>query len=89
VRFSKKGDLFVLPVEDELVGGEYHFWACMPPKAMLRPAEAIHSALGVGGARELVKKDGIVDLPGVWARLHKYADNWEDIPIVKALKAQK
>jgi pyruvate/2-oxoglutarate dehydrogenase complex dihydrolipoamide dehydrogenase (E3) component len=59
---------------------------------MLRPAEAIYSALGVGGAKELVSKgaDGaVVNLEGVWARRDKYTDEWVDTPIVKALEGAK
>ena len=89
VRASKKGSLSVLLVENELVGGECHFWACVPSKAMLRPAEAIYSALGVGGAKELIPEDKIVDLPGMWARRDKYTDEWVDTPLVKALEGRK
>lgn len=60
---------------------------------MLRPAEAIYSALGISGAREMVSKRGpngsLVDLPGVWARRDKYAEDWEDAPLVKMLEGAK
>jgi pyruvate/2-oxoglutarate dehydrogenase complex dihydrolipoamide dehydrogenase (E3) component len=93
VRTSKKGNLSVLLVENELVGGECHFWACVPSKAMLRPAEAVYSALGISGAKEMISKPdpngAMVDMPGVWARRDKYTDKWEDMPIVKMLEGAK
>jgi dihydrolipoamide dehydrogenase len=45
--------LEVALVERELVGGECAFWACMPSKALLRPADALAEAARVGGAREV------------------------------------
>jgi pyruvate/2-oxoglutarate dehydrogenase complex dihydrolipoamide dehydrogenase (E3) component len=60
---------------------------------MLRPAEAIYSALGISGAKEMVAKPGadgaMVNLQGMWARRDKYTDDWVDTPIVKMLEGAK
>src|SRR3954451_10846135 len=55
----------VAVVEDELVGGECPFWACIPSKALLRPAEARGEAVHVAG----------LGRPSLdWAEVARYRD---------------
>ncbi|GAC1522319.1 MAG: NAD(P)/FAD-dependent oxidoreductase [Thermoleophilaceae bacterium] len=61
-----EGGSEVALVESELVGGECAFYACMPSKALLRPAHALAEIERVAGAREAAT--GPLDVPAVLAR---------------------
>jgi pyruvate/2-oxoglutarate dehydrogenase complex dihydrolipoamide dehydrogenase (E3) component len=70
------GGLDVAVVEQHLVGGECSYYACMPSKALLRPAEALAEVRRVGGAREAVK--GGVDAAATLARRDEVIHDLDD-----------
>ncbi|MEU8117990.1 NAD(P)/FAD-dependent oxidoreductase [Spirillospora sp. NPDC049024] len=70
------GGLSAAVVESELVGGECSYWACMPSKALLRPAAALADARRVAGAREAV--GGTLDAAAVLSRRDEFTSHWKD-----------
>jgi len=76
-------------VECELFGGDCPFWACIPSKALLRPAETLGSARQISGARELVDENKIVDVEAVFARRDHFVELWDDTFIVNMMASQE
>ena len=57
VRKLASAGLAVALVEDRLVGGECHYWACNPTRTLLRPIEVFNLAKAVPGVREAISGD--------------------------------
>ena len=85
-RLSERGGKRVAIVERDLVGGECSFYACMPSKALLRPAEVLREAARVPGAAEAVT--GELDVAAVLARRDRIVNNLDDSNQVPWLTAR-
>ena len=68
--------LEVALVEDDLVGGECSFYACMPSKALLRPQEVLREVRRVPGAAEAVT--GELDVEAVLDRRDEVIHDLDD-----------
>lgn len=71
-----EGGLSVAIVEHHLVGGECSFYACMPSKALLRPAQALDEARRIPGAAEAVT--GSLDPQAVLRRRDEVVHGLDD-----------
>jgi pyruvate/2-oxoglutarate dehydrogenase complex dihydrolipoamide dehydrogenase (E3) component len=71
------GGLSVAVVEPHLVGGECSFYACMPSKALLRPAELLAEVRRVPGAAEALG-GGVVDAAAALARRDEVIHGLDD-----------
>ncbi|MCR2793647.1 NAD(P)/FAD-dependent oxidoreductase [Microbacterium sp. zg.Y625] len=71
-----QGGMTTVIVEEELVGGECSYWACMPSKALLRAPSALRAARDVAGAREAVTGD--LDVAAVLRRRDGITHDWSD-----------
>jgi pyruvate/2-oxoglutarate dehydrogenase complex dihydrolipoamide dehydrogenase (E3) component len=69
-------DQQVALVERELVGGECSFYACMPSKALLRPAQALAEARRVPGAAEAAT--GTLDVDAALRRRDEIVHELDD-----------
>jgi pyruvate/2-oxoglutarate dehydrogenase complex dihydrolipoamide dehydrogenase (E3) component len=74
-RLAKAGVTVAL-VEQDLVGGECSFYACMPSKALLRPAQVIAEARRVRGAAEAI--GGEIDVRAVLDRRDEIIHGLDD-----------
>ncbi|MCP3136687.1 dihydrolipoyl dehydrogenase family protein [Pyxidicoccus xibeiensis] len=79
--------LSVALVEHELFGGECSYWACIPSKALLRPAEALWLAQQAPGAREAIK--GPLDARAVLAHRDYMVGDYKDDSQVKWAEGAK
>jgi pyruvate/2-oxoglutarate dehydrogenase complex dihydrolipoamide dehydrogenase (E3) component len=70
------GSLDVAIIEPHLVGGECSYYACMPSKALLRPAEALAEVRRIPGAAEAVT--GELDAHAVLARRDEVVHDLDD-----------
>ncbi|MBU3061938.1 NAD(P)/FAD-dependent oxidoreductase [Nocardia sp. NEAU-G5] len=77
--------LKVALVEDRLIGGECHYWACNPTKTLLRPIEVFALAKAVPGVRETVKSDQ-PDIAAVFAKRDEIINHLSDDAAVAAFK---
>jgi pyruvate/2-oxoglutarate dehydrogenase complex dihydrolipoamide dehydrogenase (E3) component len=71
-----EGGLDVALVERELIGGECSYWACMPSKALLRPAQLLDEVARVPGAHEAVT--GELDVAAALARRDEVIHDLDD-----------
>jgi dihydrolipoamide dehydrogenase len=85
-RLSERGAKRVAIVERDLVGGECSFYACMPSKALLRPAEVLREAARVPGAKQAVT--GALDVGAVLARRDRIVNHLDDNHQVPWLQAR-
>ena len=76
-----KAGMTALIIENELVGGDCPFWACVPSKALLRPGEALEAARSVGGTREVLASSK-VDVEAVWKRRDAFTEGWDDTQLL-------
>src|SRR4030095_6878684 len=87
-----RGGKSVALVEQELLGGECPYFACMPSKAMLSCAEIRHGTgpADIAGAvsRPLVLDDGRLAYRAAASRRHEVADRLDDSARLAALRAQ-
>ncbi len=74
---TQGSDRTAVIIEQELVGGECSFWACMPSKALLRPIAVLDNARNLPGVQSLVG-DHSLDSAAVLARrddiVHRHDD---------------
>ncbi len=74
-RLAEAGERVAI-VEAELVGGECSYYACIPSKALLRPAQALAEVDRVAGAAQAVT--GPLDIAAVLARRDELINGLSD-----------
>ena len=85
-RIADNSDLSVAIIEEHLVGGECSFYACMPSKALLLPAEILAEIKRVPGAAQAVTGD--LDIAAVLARRDEVIADLDDAGQVPWLESR-
>src|SRR5689334_17420379 len=76
LRLSGRG-MSVAVIEERLIGGECHYWACNPTKTLIRPIEVLDLARAVPGVREVLGSGG-VDVEAVFGKRDAVIDHLDD-----------
>jgi pyruvate/2-oxoglutarate dehydrogenase complex dihydrolipoamide dehydrogenase (E3) component len=76
--YARDNGLSCAIVEEDLVGGECSYWACIPSKALLGPAHALAAARRLPGAAEAVT--GPLDVQAVLRRRDAFISRRDDGP---------
>ena len=84
-RLADKGQQVAI-MESDLVGGECSYYACMPSKALLRPAQALAEARRVPGAAQALT--GTLDVAAVLARRDQLIGGLDDAGQVPWLESR-
>jgi len=79
-----KNSFSVALVENELVGGDCAYWACIPSKALLRPPEALTEAREVNGSKQAAQ--GQLSVESTLTRRDTFVNNWKDDTLTKMLQ---
>lgn len=72
-QYAVEGGLTATLVEHELLGGECSYYACIPSKALLRPAAVAETTADLPGI-----SDASVDVPGLLARRDTWVSQYDD-----------
>lgn len=83
--YAVQRGLSVAIVEQQLVGGECSYWACMPSKALLRPTEALAAARRIPAAAPAIT--GTVDVGGALSSRDAFTSGWDDAGQVSWLES--
>ena len=78
-RLARSG-LSVAIVSAELYGGDCHYFACVPSKALLRPLEALTASKSIGGT----VTNAQLDISAIFKRRDKIVSEWNDNEVISA-----